>query len=339
MFDIEEIINVLKNGGLVVMPSDTVYILAVEATNKLAVEKLLKFKNRWVGKAISIAVSDFEMASEYAEIGKNEQEIYSSMLPGPFTLVSKGKHKVAKGIEAEDGSLGIRIPDNKMILEVVKKLGKPISATSANLAGRRPHYSVESFLKNLSQTKREMIDLVVDVGKLPRNKPSTVIDIRESEMKILRRGELIAKNAKSFISKSERETQKIAELIFNKLETPIILGLSGDLGTGKTVFSQQIGKLMGVKEKITSPTFNIYNDYGDFLHMDLYRINNQLEIDEILSASSLDKLGTRSRQAKVVCIEWIENIGKENLEKLKKIANLKIITFDYINETTREIKL
>jgi len=332
MFDVEKIINILKSGGLVVMPSDTVYILAVDATNKLAVEKLLKFKNRWVGKAISVAVCNIDMASLYADINDIEQNIYSSLLPGPFTLISKGKHKVAKGIEAEDGSLGIRIPDNKLIQKVIEKLGKPISATSANLSGRRPHYSVESFLKTLSVTKRNMIDLIVDEGKLVRNKPSTVIDIRESEMKILRRGELIAKNAKSFISKSERETQKIAGLVFKKIEKPIILGLSGDLGTGKTIFSKEIGKLMGVKEKIVSPTFNIYNDYGDFLHMDLYRINNQLEIDEI-------KFFEIISGKKIVCIEWIENLGKENIDKLKKISNLKIITFNYIDETTREIKL
>lgn len=327
---LDKIVKLLKSGALVVMPSDTIYILAVDATNDKAVNKLLEFKNRWIGKAISVAVSDIEMANQYAEIGENEKEIYSLMLPGPFTLVSKGKHKVAKGIEAEDGSLGIRIPDNKMILEVVKKLGKPISATSANLSGRRPHYSVESFLNTLSKKKKEMIDFIVDKGKLPKNKPSTVIDIRGSEMKILRRGELIAKNAKSFISKSVRETHKIAELIFSKLETPIILGLSGDLGSGKTVFSKKIGELMGVSEKIVSPTFNIYNDYGDFLHMDLYRINNQNEIDEI-------KFFEIIKNKKIICIEWIENLGKNNLEKIKE--NTKFINFNYIDEFSREIKL
>jgi L-threonylcarbamoyladenylate synthase len=329
MFDVDKIIEILKSGGLVVMPSDTIYILAVDATNKLAVEKLIKFKNRWAGKAISVAVSDFYMANDYVKIGKNEQEIYSSMLPGPFTLVSEGKHRMALGIEAEDGSLGIRIPDNKLILEVVKKLGKPISATSANLSGRRPHYSAESFIKTLSKKKKEMIDLIVDGGKLPKNKPSTVIDIRGSEMKILRRGELVAKNAKSFISKSERETRKIAELIFKKLEKPVILGLSGDLGTGKTVFSKEIGKLMGITEKIVSPTFNIYNDYGDFLHMDLYRINNQAEIDEL-------KFFEIIKNKKIVCIEWIENLGEKNIKKLNKLRN---IIFNYVDEKTREIKI
>ena len=320
MFDINKIIKTLKAGGLVLMPSDTVYILAVDVNQRKAVEKLQNFKNRWIGKAISVAVCDLKMAKDYAIIPKNEEILYSHLLPGPFTLISQGKHKLMKGIEAEDGSLGIRIPDNKLIIEVVKKLGRPISATSANLSGRRPHYSVDSFIKTLSEKKKKMIDLIVDGGKLPRNKPSTVMDIRENQMKVLRKGELVAKNAKSFISKSERETQKIAELIFKKIDTPIILGLSGELGTGKTTFSKAIGKLIGIEEKIVSPTFNIYNDYGDFLHMDLYRINNQEELKEIDFWKIISN-------KKIVCIEWIENLGKENLAKLNKIFNLKFLIF------------
>lgn len=314
------------------MPSDTVYGLCVDATNKKAVEKLLKFKERWPGKAISVFVSDFEMAKVWANIDVNAQTIYSNLVPGPFTMIVSGKHKLIKGIEAEDGSVGIRIPDNKLILETVKKYGKPITATSANLSGKKPHYSVESFLKTLSKKKREMIDLIVDIGKLPRNKPSTVIDIRESEIKVIRRGELIAKNSKTFISKSVRETQKLAQYVFNKSKQPVIFGLSGDLGTGKTIFSQEIGRLMGIKEKITSPTFVIYNDYGNFLHMDLYKINNQNEIDEIELLKIIS-------EKKIVCIEWIENLGEKNLEKLKKENNVILINFKYIDEFSREIKL
>jgi L-threonylcarbamoyladenylate synthase len=332
MFNIEEIVKTLKEGGLVLMPSDTVYILAVDINQPKAVKKLQNFKNRWVGKAISIAVADLKMAEDYAIIPKNEQIIYSHLLPGPFTLISEGKHKLPSGIESEDGSLGIRIIDNDLILKIIKKLGGPISATSANLSGRRPHYSMDSFVKTLSEKKKKMIDLIVDGGKLPRNKPSTVMDIRKNQMKVLRQGDLVAKNAQSFVSQSERETQNIAQLIFNKIDKPIILGLSGELGTGKTTFSKEIGRLMGIEEKIISPTFNIYNDYGNFLHMDLYRINNQKELEAITFWQVIDK-------KRIVCIEWIENLGKENLEKLKNNFNLKIITFNYLDEKTREIKI
>lgn len=338
---LKETAKVILDGGLVVYPSDTVYILAVDPTNKIAVEKLLSFKNRWTGKAISIAVIDKKMAEEYVEINENGENIYANLLPGPFTVVNDGKHKVVKGIEAENGTLGIRIPDNKFISDLIKILKKPITATSANLSGRTPNYSIASFLKPLSKKKMEMIDLIIDAGKLPKNKPSTVIDATESEIKILRRGDLITGKKVSLISNSEKETEKIAEFLFKKFlnenensKKPIVFLLSGDLGCGKTVFSRKIGHILGVKEKITSPTFVIYNEYKindkDFLHMDLYKITTERDLEEI----NFLKLFSKNT---VGCIEWPENMGDKNLEKLKKITKVIPINFSYIDQNTREI--
>ena len=340
---IEETFEVLKNGGLVVFPSDTVYILAVDATNEVAVKKLLAFKNRWTGKAISVAVMDKKMAEKYVELNENGENIYTNLLPGPFTIVSDGKHKVATGIEAENGSLGIRIPDNKYIHDLVKLLGKPVTATSANLSGRTPNYSIASFLRPLSLKKKNMIDLIVDGGKLPRNKPSTVIDATESELKILRRGDLITGVAtQTLISKSEKETGKIAEFLLKKYgKEPVIFALTGDLGCGKTVFSRKIGHLLGVKEKITSPTFVIYNEYEldircqisdfrKFLHFDLYRISADYELEEIKFFEMFKK--------NIACIEWPENMGKENFERLKKENKVITLQFKYLDEKTREIR-
>lgn len=356
--DIQKVAEVIKKGGLVVFPSDTVYILAVDPTNQNGVDKLLAFKNRWTGKAISIAVLDKRMALEYVKLTDNAENFYANMLPGPFTVVSEGKHKVAKGIEAENGTLGIRIPDNKYIHDLIKILGKPITATSANLSGRTPNYSITSFLKPLSKKKLKMIDLIVDDGKLPKNKPSTVIDATESEIKILRRGDLITGNSKTLISKSEKETEKIAEFILNKslpakpliplkkkrIKKALVFGLSGDLGCGKTVFSRKIGNLLGVKERITSPTFVIWNEYKietrnkkletrieKFLHFDLYRMGAKYEFEEIKFLELFQKNS-------IICIEWPENMGKEYLEKLRKITNYIPINFRYIDEKTREIE-
>ncbi|MFA6184717.1 MAG: L-threonylcarbamoyladenylate synthase [Candidatus Shapirobacteria bacterium] len=355
---IEEAVKVLRSGGLVVFPSDTVYILTVDPTNEKAVKKLLSFKNRWTGKAISIAVLNKKMAKDYVELSENGENIYTNLLPGPFTIVSNGKGKVAKGIEAENGTLGIRIPDNKYISDLIKLLGRPVTATSANLSGRTPNYSIASFLKTLSNKKKKMINLIVDVGKLPRNKPSTVIDVTESELKILRRGDLITgSETQTLISKSEKETEKIAEFILSKSlsasphlpltkgrNKSLIFALTGDLGCGKTVFSRKIGHLLGVKEIITSPTFVIYNEYetnpskspfdkGDFkkfLHFDLYRISADYELEEIkffeLFKNNVD------------CIEWPENMGEKNFERLKKENKVVTIQFKYLDEKTREIK-
>lgn len=344
--------EVIWRGGLVVFPSDSVYGLAVDPTDQEAVNKLLSFKERWPGKAVSIAVADKKMAEEFVVLGDNARNIYDNLLPGPFTIVSEGKHKVAKGIEAENGTLGIRIPDYKLILDLVIKLKGPMTATSANLSGRTPHYSVQSFLKTLSDKKKSMIDLVIDGGKLPKNLPSTVIDLTEPDIKILRRGDLIVGKKKTLVSKSEKETGKIAEFIYNKAQAssvfttkPLVFGLSGDLGCGKTVFSRAIGKLLGVDEKITSPTFVIWNEYTilpnpsftseghnirKFLHFDLYRLGNKFEFEEI-------KFLEQFTPGTIACIEWPELMGEENLSKLKEIANYVPVNFEYEDENTRSI--
>jgi len=331
---IKEAVEVIKNGGLVIFPTDTVYILAVDPTNQRAVDKLIAFKDRWPGKAISVAVKDMDMADKYVVLNDRIKGLINSLLPGPFTLVIKGKHKMAKGIEAENGTLGIRIPDNKWIDRLVTELDGPVTATSANLSGRTPHYSIESLLKTLSQKKKGMIDLVVDVGKLPKNKPSTVIDLTETEIKILRRGDLIVGKSKTLISKSVKETERIAEYVmkkslsasphlpFTRETKSVVFGLSGELGCGKTVFSKAIGKYLGIKERITSPTFVIMNEYkinyelqitnyklNKFLHFDLYRIMAEKELEEI---NFIDQFSSTGSEQVIACIEWpriwVENI-------------------------------
>lgn len=332
----------INAGHLVIFPSDTVYILAVDPTNSQAVKLLLSFKNRWTGKAISIAVSDLKMAKSYVKLNKNTQDLYQHLLPGPFTIVSPGLHRVSLGIEAENGSLGIRIPDSKFILDLVKLLNKPITATSANLSGRTPNYSISSFLRPLSQKKKDLISVIVDAGKLPKNKPSTVIDALDSEIKILRRGDLITGSSQTLISKSEIETGKIAEFLLKKAlkfgtDKATVFSLSGDLGCGKTVFSRSLGKKLGITQKILSPTFVIYNQYPlknssfkTFYHFDLYRLNSENEFKEINFLKHF-------LPATISCIEWPENMGANFYQQLKKNTNLITINFKYLDPNTRDL--
>jgi tRNA threonylcarbamoyl adenosine modification protein YjeE len=221
-------------------------------------------------------------------------------------------------------------------------LGKPITATSANLSGRTPNYSVASFLKPLSQKKKNLISLLVDAGKLPRNKPSTVIDALGSEINILRRGDLVTGSSHTLISKSETETAKIAEFLYKKAlslgnKKAIVFSLSGDLGSGKTVFSRSIGRRLGITQKILSPTFVIYNEYSlknslfnIFYHFDLYRLNSESEFKEISFLSHFLP-GTIS------CHECPENMGQSIYQQLKKKTNLITVNFTYLDDHTREI--
>ena len=114
-----EIINqachALKAGGIVIYPTETVYGLGVDATNQKAVNKLLRYKTRREGKPISIVVTNKEMAAKYIKLNNQARKIIDRMLPGPYTVVANSLNKLAKGIRSEYGTLGIRIPDHKLI--------------------------------------------------------------------------------------------------------------------------------------------------------------------------------------------------------------------------------
>src|SRR3990167_11460804 len=107
---IDEVVKILQQGGLVIMPTETLYGAMVDATNSRAVKKLITYKDRPFGKPFSVAVKNLRMAKEYVHINKTAKSLYKKYLPGPLTVVSKGRRKVAKGIESERATLGIRIP-------------------------------------------------------------------------------------------------------------------------------------------------------------------------------------------------------------------------------------
>ena len=150
-------IDTLNSGGLVVYPTETCYGMAADPTNQEAVEKLLDYKKKREGKAISVAVSDKKMAKKYVEMNEIAENIYDNYLPGPITVVSKSKGKVVKKVEADDETLGIRVPKYPFILKLIKKFGKPITATSANASYKKTPYTVKNILDNTSKKQQELI--------------------------------------------------------------------------------------------------------------------------------------------------------------------------------------
>ncbi|QQG44773.1 MAG: threonylcarbamoyl-AMP synthase [Candidatus Roizmanbacteria bacterium] len=340
---IKEAIKIIKNLGLVVFPTDTVYGLLIDATNEKAVKKLLKFKNRPAGKAISVFVNDLVMLKDNVKVNNKQEKMLDQILPGHFTVVLSSRHKVSKLLESEKGTLGVRFIKYKPIIDLVKKYGKPLTATSANLASRSPHHSVESLFNELSETKKKMIDLVVDAGKLPPNKPSTVIDLTSEKLKIIRQGDMVFNQSQSFISSSEDETKKIASFILQKLLKvknadlrSLTFIIEGDLGVGKTIFVKGIGEYLGWDD-IISPTFVVYYEYPllkkfsfkKLYHFDLYQLTDTEEfkylgINEILNDKN------------ILCIEWGEKAG-EIMELLKKKSKIVYVNMKYVDEKKRKI--
>ncbi len=334
-------LGILNSGGLVIYPTETCYGIGADATNQGAINKLLEYKTKKYGKAISIAVCNKKMAKEYVILNEIAENIYNNYLPGPITVVSRSKNKVTKKVEADDGTLGVRIPKYILVLKLIKEFGKPITATSANVSYKKTPYSVQDILDNTSKKQQNLIDLIIDAGELPKNKPSTVINTTLNEPKILREGDVNLKLPKIFISKSERETKNLAKKLIQKNKDlgkkPIVFALQGELGTGKTQFTKGLGKALGIKEIILSPTFVLVKEYNlkirnnlKLFHVDTYRMFEQEEFVDIGFKDMVE-------QPNVIAIEWAEKVSKI-LRKLKNSVHLTWIKFEYQGENIRKIE-
>ncbi|MEI7579625.1 MAG: L-threonylcarbamoyladenylate synthase [bacterium] len=275
---ISEAITALNSGGLIVFPTETCYGVGVAATNSEAVKKLLSYKHRPEGKAISIAVADKKMAEDYVELNSQAQDLYQKFLPGPFTIISRSKGKVAKALESEVGTLGIRIPDYPFMLKLLKEFGKPITATSANSAGKKTPYSYQDVLDTLSEKQKGLIDLFLDAGELPHHPSSTVIDTTRSDMQILRAGsylplELVLEKEVNSEAEMKEEGYAFAKRISNcesrisatsyeLLATSCTIVLfDAELGAGKTQFTKGMAKGLGITELVKSPTYSLIEEY------------------------------------------------------------------------------
>jgi len=347
---IETAVKFLSEDKLVIYPTETCYGAGVDATRITSVKKLLRYKERREGNPISIAVSDKEMASKYAEINETAQNLYENYLPGPITIVSKSTGKVAPGLESEFKTIGIRIPNYPKVLEIIKKFGKPITTTSANVAYRPNPYSIEQLLNDLPQKNKDLIDLIIDGGELPYREASTVVDTTLDNMNILREGkmrfDISGETVLKAKTKNVEETINFGSLIVMKvfdelIDNCVILSLGGDLGTGKTHLAKGIGRQLGVKQIITSPTFNLINEYdydllkakGKLFHIDTWRIKNKKEL------SSLDIKDFISK-GNIIVIEWADKFFG-SFEEISSKSNTKCykVRFKYIGESEREITL
>lgn len=337
--ELQRCINILRSGGLIVAPSDTVYGLVCDATNEAAVKKLIQVKNRPLGKPISVFSDGFRMMDKLVET-TNHKELLKRLLPGPFTVILPSRHVVCSLLESERKTLGVRFTTFSWIQELVHIYGKPLTATSANISGRSPHYESKGFIDDLPAEKKQLIDHIVDFSKLPHNKPSTIVDLTGSSLQLLRKGDLIPVSEHTFASNSAQETKKIAAFLMEKythkiISKPLVFILEGEMGVGKTVFAQGIGDYLELSD-IVSPTYVIYYEYPVkknnvtmFLHADLYNVEEAEEFSHLGIEGYLKK-------GVVLCIEWGDRVGPL-FDKIKKTAHIVMVEMRYKSEMQRSL--
>ena len=194
--------TILRAGGVILYPTDTLYGLGADALSDEAVDKIYAIKGRDERKTIHAIVADIAMMEKYAEVSDMANMLIKEFLPGPLTLILKKREGVDTGIGRGITTIGIRIPNNPFCLALAKNFGKPITATSANISGQKPERDTKAILEQLlsgnpytsllQKTSIRNIDFVIDAGELPESQPSTVVDVSGREPVILREGAISA---------------------------------------------------------------------------------------------------------------------------------------------------
>ncbi len=172
-------VSVLKRSGVIIYPTESSYGIGADATSENAIRRVCRMKGR-KNKPISIIVSSVKMARYYAHLDKEASLLAGNLMPGRLTLVVK-KKKNLPDILSKD-TIGFRIPPHEFFVTLVKKFGKPITATSANKAGLPALYRIRDVVKTFGDSA----DLIIDAGNLSKRKTSTVYDVVNK--RIIRKG-------------------------------------------------------------------------------------------------------------------------------------------------------
>ncbi len=186
---INHAVKILKQGGVLVIPTETAYGLAVDATNGRAVRKIYLIKGRSFKKFLPLIASGISQMKKYFIVGKKEMELLRKD-KGLSVVVRARKGKVY--LLKNQDSCVVRVSTNRVAYYISLKLGRPITATSANKSGGLNCYSVEEVVKQLGKGKYQP-DLIIDGGKLRKRKPSTIVRVEGEKIKILRQGEIKVK--------------------------------------------------------------------------------------------------------------------------------------------------
>ncbi|PZD77020.1 L-threonylcarbamoyladenylate synthase [Mesonia sp. K7] len=183
--EIKKVVDVIKKGGLVIYPTDTVYGLGCDITNTNALEKIARIKGVKLEKSnFSFIVEDLSNLSEYASINNNNFKILKRNLPGPYTFILPGSNSLPTVFKKKK-TVGIRVPDNKICKALVTALGNPIVSTSIKDDDEVLEYTTDPEL--IAEKWDKLVDIVID-GGYGDNLASTVIDLTEDEPLVIREG-------------------------------------------------------------------------------------------------------------------------------------------------------
>jgi tRNA threonylcarbamoyl adenosine modification protein (Sua5/YciO/YrdC/YwlC family) len=184
---VQKVVDLLRHGGVIIYPTDTVYGMGCDITKARAVERVARIKGIKPEKArFAFICSDLSQLSDFAKHVDNDTfKLMKASLPGPYTFILNASNQVPKSISPKRKTVGIRIPDNNIILEIVRQLGNPILTTSLKEDDEILEYPTDPEL--IFEEYRDLVDAVID-GGYGGITPSTVIDCSGEEPEVIREG-------------------------------------------------------------------------------------------------------------------------------------------------------
>jgi tRNA threonylcarbamoyl adenosine modification protein (Sua5/YciO/YrdC/YwlC family) len=184
--ELERVVKILRDGGVIIYPTDTVYGIGCDITKPRAVERIIQIKGMKAKEAkFSFICSDLSHIADFARVGNSTFKLLKRNLPGPFTFIIPGLNKVPDYFISKRKTVGIRIPNNPIPLELVRLLGNPLLTTSLKDDDDVIEYTTDPEL--IYEKYADIVDVVID-GGYGDNSPSTVVDCTTDEPAIIREG-------------------------------------------------------------------------------------------------------------------------------------------------------
>jgi tRNA threonylcarbamoyl adenosine modification protein (Sua5/YciO/YrdC/YwlC family) len=178
-----KVVDILKDGGVVVYPTDTYYGIGCDIMNKKAIERIYQIKQRNKNKPFSFICSDLKNISQYAKVSNYAYKTMKRLLPGPYTFILEGSKFVPKIMLTKRKTAGIRVPDNPICQALVKELGNPVITTSAT----RPDGTIFHDASLIHEYFGKRVDVVID-GSIVPGQPSSVILLIDDIPEVIRKG-------------------------------------------------------------------------------------------------------------------------------------------------------
>lgn len=184
---LKEVANIIRDGGIVVFPTETVYGIGANGLKETAIKKLYEVKQRPINKPISLLVNSIEMIEEIAkDITEIEYDLIKRFFPGPLTIVLKKREIVPDIVTAGFNTVGIRMPENEIALKLIEYAGVPIATPSANISGRPSGTNLKEIMKDFNNK----VDYFIDGGISKIGVASTIVQVINGNPCILRKGKI-----------------------------------------------------------------------------------------------------------------------------------------------------